>query len=79
LTGIIEVIVTIVVVAELCFGLALAANVGGTARWVASRDLSRTVWRRNNSQRAWQLTGWFVLAVGLFTGFVLLAELAPKH
>lgn len=72
------VVVALLILAYVSACAAVACNLGGTADWVAGRDLSRTIWRRNNSRRAWQRAGWVGLALGLVTAFVLLAEIVPR-
>jgi len=72
------VVVVLLILAIISAGAALALNLGGATEWVATRDLSRSIWRRNNSRRAWQLSGWLGLALGLAWAFLLLAEVVPR-
>jgi hypothetical protein len=62
--------------AYLCLCAAMVLNLGGFTDWIASRDMSRTIYRRNNSPRAWKLAGLIGFAVGLIAALALLPAAA---
>jgi hypothetical protein len=72
------VVVALLLLAYVCACAALAWNISGITTWLASRDLSRTIYRRNNSRSAWQVAGWLGLALGVVAAFILIADVMRR-